>query len=72
MNLVDYKLQGTSYMTDYLLVMFTAVLAFVGWQQLLSSRTQVHLGLFEKRFGSIRLHEVFKRGPYKYYSPRKH
>ncbi|MFM2590066.1 hypothetical protein [Vibrio sp. TBV020] len=39
-------------MTDILLVIFTAVLAFVGWQQLLSSRTQVHLGLFEKRFGS--------------------
>lgn len=39
-------------MTDYLLVMFTAVLAFVGWQQLISSRTQVILGLFEKRFSS--------------------
>lgn len=37
-------------MTDILLMLFTAVLAYVGWQQLHTSRMQTKQALFDKRF----------------------
>lgn len=39
-------------MTDILLIIFTAVLAYVGWQQLHTSRMQTKQTLFDKRFQS--------------------